>query len=279
MDLPHILFNLAFPMSFSIWSCAIPCCSLNGLLWSFKIKQAFLDFKNDQTNKGLLYWDVELHDNSVHLYIWSSKNDQLSKGRQIKWLTCTDKLLCPVSPMRSFLIIRDPLPGTLFCHSDGSPLTKFQFWSVTSKALDVLGLQGVKFATHSFRIVAASTAAALDMSSDDIQKNGRWRSKPIDHMWDIWLNKSVVVLFQMQFAQWWDTVCWSADTAWCSGRPAKPGGAISEASWGCQIRPSLSGEVNVACGGMGSCSCCLAKASVCPLMFWLYIWAAMIWVL
>ncbi|XP_015262016.1 PREDICTED: uncharacterized protein LOC107106395, partial [Gekko japonicus] len=57
-------------------------------------------------------------------------------------------------------------------HEDGSPLTKHQFWTVTTRALAKLGLSGVRFGTHSFRIGAASTAAALGYSPPDIQRLG-----------------------------------------------------------------------------------------------------------
>lgn len=64
----------------------------------------------------------------------------------------------------------------MFCHVDGSPLTRYQFWADTAKALRELGLDGVKFGTHSFRIGAVSTAAAMGYSVLRIQEIERWRS-------------------------------------------------------------------------------------------------------
>ena len=55
-------------------------------------------------------------------------------------------------------------------------MTKYQFWAVTKKALAALGLSNHQFGTHSFRIGAASTAAAAGVGVEGIKAIGRWRS-------------------------------------------------------------------------------------------------------
>lgn len=70
--------------------------------------------------------------------------------------------------LEEFLKHHDTSPGPLFCHRDGSPLTKYQFGAVMSKALKGAGISGWKFGTHSFRTGAASTAAALGYSEEQI---------------------------------------------------------------------------------------------------------------
>lgn len=52
-------------------------------------------------------------------------------------------------------------PGFFFQHADQVQLTCYQFWVVMAKALETLGLKGVRFGTHSFRIGAASTATQI----------------------------------------------------------------------------------------------------------------------
>lgn len=81
--------------------------------------------------------------------------------------------------MREFVKIRPSGEGTLFCHFDKSPLTKYQFNAVIKKALSVCGLQGLRFTSHSFRIGAATTAFELGVPQEDIQRMGRWRSDSV----------------------------------------------------------------------------------------------------
>ena len=62
--------------------------------------------------------------------------------------------------------------GYLFYHSDGTPLTKYQFWKVTGAALEQVGLAGWCFGTHSFLIGAVSAAAMLGYGPEEIRKVG-----------------------------------------------------------------------------------------------------------
>ena len=72
--------------------------------------------------------------------------------------------------------VRGNSEGDLFHHEDGSPLMRYQFWAVTSRGLQEAGIVGWKSGTHSFRKGAASTAAALGYSKEQIKKVGRWSS-------------------------------------------------------------------------------------------------------
>ncbi|KAJ7341559.1 hypothetical protein JRQ81_005805, partial [Phrynocephalus forsythii] len=67
--------------------------------------------------------------------------------------------------------------GYLFCHQDGVPLTRYQFWKIKSAALARVGVPGARFGTHSFQIGATSTAASLGYDPARIQSIGRWRSQ------------------------------------------------------------------------------------------------------
>lgn len=48
---------------------------------------------------------------------------------------CNDPDLYPVLAVGNFMGCRGTGEGPLFCHKGRDPLTKFQFWSVTTKAL------------------------------------------------------------------------------------------------------------------------------------------------
>lgn len=78
-------------------------------------------------------------------------------------------------------------------HLDGTPLTKYQSWVVTAKALEALGLKGVKFGTQSFRIGAASTMAVIGYSVAKIQEIGGWR---------LGVNRRYVLSVQLQSQVW-----------------------------------------------------------------------------
>ena len=84
--------------------------------------------------------------------------------------------LCLVKVTASYLRIRGAGQEYFFIHKDSSPLMKYQFWRLTDLALNKVGLQGLKFGTQSFRIGAASTAAALGYHIEDIKWIGWWSS-------------------------------------------------------------------------------------------------------
>lgn len=76
----------------------------------------------------------------------------------------------------NFLQLRGTVDGPLFCHRDWAPITQFWFWTITSRALARMGLLGVRFGPHSFRIGAASMVAAMGYPTGDSQRIGRWWS-------------------------------------------------------------------------------------------------------
>lgn len=78
--------------------------------------------------------------------------------------------------VKRYLAVRGEVSGFFFRHSDGAPLTRYQFWIVTARALESIGLSGVKFGTHSFRIGAASNVAQMGYPDSRIKDIGRWKS-------------------------------------------------------------------------------------------------------
>ena len=84
--------------------------------------------------------------------------------------------LYPVKGIASYFRIQGAGQEYFFIHRDSSPLTKYQFWRMTDLALNKVGMQGLKFSTHSFRIRAASIAAGLGCHVEDIKRIGLWSS-------------------------------------------------------------------------------------------------------
>lgn len=120
--------------------------------------------------------DVSFGDGMLKVNIPSSKTDQLGRGSSFVIQAQSDRTLCPHSHINSYLTVRPPIPGPLFCHFNGSPLTRYQLVSVLKKSLNLAGIDHKGFSSHSFRIGGATSLALAGFSDDLIMQAGRWRS-------------------------------------------------------------------------------------------------------
>ncbi len=110
---------------------------------------------------------------SVHLK--ASKTDPFRKGITL-FIGKVPSNLCPVSAMLAYLLVRGRQPGPLFLFKDGRPLTRQRFVQAVRDALAKAGIQAGRYASHSFRIGAATTAAAKGIEDSIIKTLGRWKS-------------------------------------------------------------------------------------------------------
>ena len=76
----------------------------------------------------------------------------------------------------SYLVVRGSKPGPLFPFQDGSPLLRRRLVDAVREALALAGMDVGRFNGHSFRIGAASTAAACGIEDSLIQTLGQWKS-------------------------------------------------------------------------------------------------------
>ena len=111
----------------------------------------------------------------IQVKIKASKTDPFRQGVLIH-IGKTGCRLCPVQALLNYLTIRGKSPGPLFHSQDRSPLTKAAFTSRFRAILHQAGIDGSAYAGHSFRIGAASTAAANGVEDSLIQTLGRWKS-------------------------------------------------------------------------------------------------------
>ena len=111
----------------------------------------------------------------IQLTIKQSKTDPFRQGVNI-YLGSTGTTLCPVAALLKFLLIRGSHPGVLFHYRDQSPLTKNKFTSSFRDILTRSGIDSSQYSGHSFRIGAASTAAANGVEDSVIKTLGRWKS-------------------------------------------------------------------------------------------------------
>ena len=121
---------------------------------------------------------IDSHSNPqlISIRLKKSKTDQFGKGSFI-FLARTDSDLCPISALVSYLAIRGPSPGALFTLENGSPLTKQKLVTLVKSTLQAAGIDPSFYNGHSFRIGAATTAAAAGIQDAIIKQLGRWSSE------------------------------------------------------------------------------------------------------
>lgn len=133
----------------------------------------------DRADAPLLMTDIiqMKHNQSFLVKLRRSKTNQNGPPVLIT-IDAIKTVACPVVAMQSYLSARHKLAGTqyLFCHRDGSPLTRYQFGAVLSKVVRSTMYSSERFKSHSFRIGAATWLAEKGIPYQEIKKKGRWSS-------------------------------------------------------------------------------------------------------
>ena len=157
-----VLFHAAFTLAFF------------GL---FRVGELVLSDSNYQRPLQLSDIRTFEHGQSFQVKLRQSKTNQCGVPQIIN-IPRIDLSTCPVAAMHAYIKIRPVRQGhnLLFCHRDGSPLTRYQFGAVLSKVISKLQLNTACYKTHSFRIGAATWLARKGVSHDAIKALGRWSS-------------------------------------------------------------------------------------------------------
>ena len=111
----------------------------------------------------------------VALLLRRSKTDTFGMGATV-YLGLVDGVICPVKALLAYVAVRGNGPGPLFVFQDGSPLTWPALVRAVWSALRSHNIDVSSFNGHSFRIGAATTAAACGIPDSLIQVLGRWKS-------------------------------------------------------------------------------------------------------
>ena len=111
----------------------------------------------------------------LRVTIKQSKTDPFRKGVNL-FVGRTHSPLCPVAAVLDYLAVRGTEPGPLFRYEDGRMLTRQRFASAVRDSLSRAGVDQSRYCTHSFRIGAATTAAAKGIEDAVIKTLGRWES-------------------------------------------------------------------------------------------------------
>ena len=111
----------------------------------------------------------------LQVRIKQSKTDPFRQGVNL-CVGRTRTSLCPVAAVLSYLAARGMSDGPLFQFQDGRALTRQRFVYQVREGLRMAGIDQNKYCGHSFRIGAATTAAAKGVEDSIIKTLGRWES-------------------------------------------------------------------------------------------------------
>ena len=129
----------------------------------------------------LNYGDVRVNNREHPFYLEIrmnvSKTDVFRKGVTL-YLGKTGCTLCPVAAVLGYMALcnQSNTPAPLFNFKNGAPLTRKKLVNELRKALAATGINAENYTGYSFRIGAASTAAACGMPESLIKTLGRWES-------------------------------------------------------------------------------------------------------
>jgi len=124
-------------------------------------------------SRTLTWSRVTIKKNHIFIVLKKSKTDQTQHGTTVTIAT-NNTPSCPIKAYNKYIKVRGEHNGPFFQFKNRSFLTPQRFNKVIKKALPAEA-QGV-YTSHSFRIGAASTAAAQNYPNYIIQQLGRWTS-------------------------------------------------------------------------------------------------------
>lgn len=119
---------------------------------------------------------VDNHSNPTVMGIKLEYSNRSDRCRDHMFVGKTGGSICPITAMMEYLLYRGVSQGPLFILQDGSPLSRTTLVTWLKQTVSRAGMDASRFSGHSFRIGAATTAAAKGISAETIQTLGRWAS-------------------------------------------------------------------------------------------------------
>lgn len=146
------------------------------MLWS-AFTLSFYAFLRASECLSLTWSDITMADNHLVIELRQSKTDPFRRGQSIH-IYPTNSSTCPVRALKLFADkIRDTSPHKLvFSAGTFLPLTRPKLTEIIRYLLIQAGMCPSNYASHSFRIGAATTAAAAGLPTWLIKTLGRWSS-------------------------------------------------------------------------------------------------------
>ena len=115
--------------------------------------------------------DLSLTRGIANIVIKASKTDPFRHGMTIR-LAANDSLLCPINALREYLSVHPSHTGPLFTYQNNKFLTRKDINQILHRTTNGLA----NTTSHSLRIGAATTAAAMGCPKWLIMSLGRWSS-------------------------------------------------------------------------------------------------------
>ena len=171
LKIKHFIFSTSLNYNDRLMLWAAITCAFFGFLRSSEFVAPYT--RRHEQSTTLLYSDVSLVDNLFHINIKASKTDPFRQGCIIR-LAPTNNVICPFTAMTQFLPQHPLKSGPLFTYNDGSFLTRCRLSTLLKQVIP--SQDQSQISTHSFRIGAATTAAAAGFPKWLIQQLGRWNS-------------------------------------------------------------------------------------------------------
>lgn len=152
----------------------------------FQISELVVRSWAESSANALQRLDVQVVAANIYILLRRSKTDQHRKGMQVVLGPCGECDICPITALSEYLSIRGDSSSLLFIHANGTPLNKTSVLGNDIPSIKCNWFGRSTFYTHSFRIGAASTAAAMGYQTHDIQRIGRWQSRVFQaYVWPI----------------------------------------------------------------------------------------------
>ena len=146
------------------------------MLWS-AFTLSFYGFLSASEGLSLTWSDVTITDTHVLIELRQSRIDPFRRGQSIH-IYATNSSTCPVRALKLFANKIDTKLPQLHVFSAGilSPLARSKLTEILRHLLLQAGMYPSNYASHSFRIGAATTAAAAGLPTWLIKTLGRWSS-------------------------------------------------------------------------------------------------------
>ena len=126
---------------------------------------------------GDVVLDSSLEPSALEVKLKASKTDPFRQGvTVVVGRTNSSVGLCPVVANVAYMVARGATPGAYFTYSDGKMLTRDRFVRAIRSAFAQAGVDSSLYSGHSFRIGAATAAAAQGVPDSLIKTMGRWES-------------------------------------------------------------------------------------------------------
>ena len=119
----------------------------------------------------LMKQDLAITSEGAWLWIKASKTDPFREGVTVR-IAANNTILCPINALRLYLPLHPTPTGPLFVFQNGGFLTRADI----NTLLKDMTNGAANVSSHSLRIGAASTAAAMGCPKYLIQGMGRWSS-------------------------------------------------------------------------------------------------------